>query len=388
MTRRFQRASSVALAAATMIFASLAPGRPALADAGFTLSTPFPHVEAQPGSSVTINLSVTSAAVDIVALSSAVPDGWSATMRGGGFVVHAVTSAPADAGEVAIEIDVPPGAAPGSYPIVVTGEDAGGSASLTVTIEVAATVDNGIELSADFPSLKGDPSSAFTYNLTIANNTPVEQTFTFAPTGPQGWTVTASPTAEARAATTTIDAGGTGTVRVSATPPATVEEGTYPIDVAVTAANGASGTISLTAEVTGTPKMQLTTADQRLDVSGKSNAQKRIPLIVSNTGSAALEDVKLAATAPTGWDVSFDPQTIPSVKPNETAQVTAIVKPAANVVAGDYAMTVRSSAGSQSSTVDLRYTVKGSRTLGVVAVGVIVVAVGALAGLFVRFGRR
>ena len=45
-----------------------------------------------------------------------------------------------------------------------------------------------------------------------------------------------------------------------------------------------------------------------------------------------------------------------------------------DAVAGDYALTVRSSAGSQSSNVDLRYTLEGSRTLGFVAIGVIVVA--------------
>ena len=90
---------------------------------------------------------------------------------------------------------------------------------LPVTLDVPSEVDNGIQLTADFPSLKGDPASDFTYNLTITNNTPEEQTFTFDPTAPQGWTVTASPTAEARAQTVTIDAGATGTVKVTATPP-------------------------------------------------------------------------------------------------------------------------------------------------------------------------
>ena len=100
------------------------------------------------------------------------------------------------------------------------------------------------------------------------------------------------------------------------------------------------------------------------------------------------ESVRLAGTAPTGWDVSFDPQEVPSVKPNETTQVTAIVKPASDAVAGDYALTVRASAGSQESNLDLRYTLESSRTLGVIAIGVIVLAIGALIGVFVKFGRR
>ena len=51
-------------------------------------------------------------------------------------------------------------------------------------------------------------------------------------------------------------------------------------------------------------------------------------------------------------------------------------------------MTVRASAGSESSNVDLRYSLEGSRTLGIVAIAVIVIAVAALAGVFIKFGRR
>ena len=38
-------------------------------------------------------------------------------------------------------------------------------------------------------------------------------------------------------------------------------------------------------------------------------------MIVANTGTAPLDDVQLAGTAPTGWDVSFDPQSIARSSP-------------------------------------------------------------------------
>jgi uncharacterized membrane protein len=272
--------------------------------------------------------------------------------------------------------------------MTVTGSDGTNTSTVDLDLDVAQEVDSGIQITADFPSLKGAPATAFSYNLTVTNNTPEQQTFTFNPTGPQGWTVTASPSAQANAQTITIDAGGNSTVKVDATPPASTAEGQYPIDVAVAAANGATGKIELTAEVSGAPKLALQTADQKLNTSGAANAEKRVPMIVSNTGTAALTNVQLAGTAPTGWDVSFDPKTLATVQPNDTAQVTAIIKPAKNAVAGDYTLTVRSSAGSDSSNVDLRYTVQGSRTLGFIAIGVIVVAFLALAGVFVKFGRR
>jgi uncharacterized membrane protein len=360
------------------------------ADAAFTLTTPYPDVETQPGSTVKLDLSVSSSTVDAVELGlSGLPDGWKATMRGGGFVIHAVTATADAPAKAQLEIAVPPNATAGSQALTITGTDASMSTvALQVAIDVEAQVDNGIAVTADFPSLSGDPGSPFSYNLTIANNTPESETFTFDPTAPQGWTVTASPSAEARAQTVTIDASATSTVKVTATPPDTADEGSYPIDVGVTAANGAQGKITLTAEVTGAPKLALSTADQRLDVKGQSDTVHRIPMVLANTGTADLTDVKMAGTAPTGWDVSFDPQEIATVRPNETAQVTAIVKPSSHAVAGDYSITVRSSAGSQSSNIDLRYSLEGSRTLGVLAILVIAVAILALAGVFVRFGRR
>jgi uncharacterized membrane protein len=386
-----QRRPTHRLGAALTIVATLvtALAQPAAADPGLTISTPYPSVAAQPGSTVEFDVSISAGVTEPVDLEVAdLPDGWSTVLRGGGFVVQSVTASPDAAGEVTLEVAVPPDAEAGTYRLVLSADDGADRRELTIRLLVQEQVDAGIGLTADFPSLRGDPGSAFSYTLTITNNTPEEETFTFAPQGPQGWTVTASPTAEAQAATVTIEAGGTSTVTVTATPPATAAEGAYPIDVAVTAANGASGTISLTAEVTGTPELTLATADQRLDVSGGAGDQKRLSMVIANTGTAAMEDVKFAATAPTGWEVSFEPDTIDNVRPNETAQVTAVISPAEDAVAGDYAIAVRSSAGSDSSEMELRFSLEGSRTLGVVAIAVIVAVIALLAGVFIRFGRR
>lgn len=383
---RTRTITALALAAAAVVVTPAG----AHADETLTLTTPFPAIEAEAGSSVTLDLTVTSAAPEVVALDvSGLPDDWTSTIRGGGFVIHSITSAPEDGSTAELELGVAPTATAGEYDLTVTATDTtGGRSSVPITVIVAEQVDAGIQLSADFPSISGEPGTEFSYSLTVDNQTPIEQTFTFDPSAPQGWTVTANPTAQAKAQTVTIEAGATSTVQVSATPPATADEGSYPIDVVVTGENGASGTITLEAVVQGTPQLTLATADERLDVTGEANTEKRIPMIVANTGTAPLESVKLAGTAPTGWEVSFDPDTIDAVQPGETAQVSAVVKPSSDAVAGDYAMTVRASAGSLSSNTDLRYSLEGSRTLGVVAIAVIAAAFLALAGVFVKFGRR
>jgi len=388
----FSRARAGLSAGLVAVVVLLGTGGSTLAQVGdtVTVSTPYPTVEALPGATVKLALEVASPRVETVDLAlDGLPSEWGATIRGGGFVIHSITPTPGAPAKADLELVIPADATPGDYPLTVTGRGRGGSAASTlITMDVVEQVNSGINLTADFPSLSGDPGSPFSYNLTIENNTPEDQSFTFDPAGPQGWTVTASPTAQANAQTVSIEAGSTTGVKVVATPPETAAEGSYPIDVVVTAANGATGRIALDAQVTGTPKLEMATTDQRLDASGRSNAEHRIPLLLSNSGTASLDSVKLVATAPTDWEVTFDPPETGAIKAGEVVQATAIVKPAPDAVAGDYAVTLRSSAGSQSSTLDMRYTVEGSRLLGLVAILVIAAAFAVLAGVFVRFGRR
>jgi uncharacterized membrane protein len=357
--------------------------------ADLVVSTPYPSVVAQPGSLVKFDLSVTAPAISVAQVSvNQLPTGWTTTLRGGGFVVNAVTAAPDTPGKVTVEVNVPADAAAGSYPMQVVATDGAGESTLTLAVAVQAEVNSGVGVKADFPSLRGDPGTAFDYTLTVTNNTPESQTFTFAAQGPQGWTVTASPNAAANANTVTVDADGTTQVKVSATPPETVNAGQYPIAVTIRSDSGATGQMQLTAEVTGSSKLAIATADQRLNVSGKANSEKRVTLVVSNTGTAAVDAVQFASTPPSGWTVTFDPPTVQEVKPNETTQVVAVVKPAKNALAGDYALGLRASAGSQSSSLDIRYGVKGSQTLGIIAIAIIAAVFLGLAWLFRRLGRR
>ena len=384
--RLLRCAATVAIAATSLVWID-SGGRVQAAD--LVISTPYPSVVARPGSTVKFDLSVTAPAISVAQVAvDQMPTGWKTTLRGGGFVVNAVTAAPDTPGKVTAEVTVPPDAAAGDYTMQVTVTDGAGQSALPLDVQVQAEVDSGVGVKADFPSLRGDPGTAFSYTLTVTNNTPETQTFTFAAQGPEGWTVTASPVAASNANTVSVDADGTSQVKVSATPPDTAAEGSYPIPVTITSDSGASGSFQLTAEVTGSSKLDVATADQRLNFSGKANSEKRVTLVVGNTGTAAVDAVQFAATPPSGWTVTFDPPKVDEVKPNETTQVVAIIKPAKNALAGDYAIGLRASAGSQASTLDLRYGVKGSQALGIIAIAIIAIVFLGLAWLFRRLGRR
>ena len=371
----------------SVMFASIAEAQQA--DPNVRLTTPYPALLVEPGSDVKLDLNASAPQPERVDLAiDGLPDGWKATLRGGGFVISGLTASPDPPGKAQLELAVPPTAVPGSYPVGVIESAPQGTSRLDLTVAVASQVDSGIALTADFPSLNGGPTDTFSYTLTLTNNTPAQQTFNFTGSGPEGWTVTASPAAESRANTVTVDGGGTSQIKVSATPPANIASGKYQIEVDVTGGNGATGKISLGAEVSGVGTLDAATTDGRLNLSGHSNHTSRETLVVSNTGTAALTAISFSATPPSGWQVTFSPSKLDQVAPGQKTQVVAEIKPAKDAISGDYALPVNVSAGTTAKALDLRYTVKTSRSWGLIGLLVIVAAGLVLFGVVRRLGRR
>ena len=82
----------VAFAAASLVWID-SGGQVEAAD--MVVSTPYPSVVATPGSTVKFDATVTAPAVTIAQLKvDQLPAGWTTTLRGGGFVVNAVTATP------------------------------------------------------------------------------------------------------------------------------------------------------------------------------------------------------------------------------------------------------------------------------------------------------
>jgi len=109
---------------------------------------------------------------------------------------------------------------------------------------------------------------------------------------------------------------------------------------------------------------------------------------VSNSGTAALEKVSFSATPPAGWNVNFEPATLANVGAGQTEQVVAVITPGKDALAGDYAIGVSASGGSEHSDLDLRYTVTTSRSWAFVGIAVAVLGVLALGFGYRRYGRR
>jgi uncharacterized membrane protein len=167
-----------------------------------------------------------------------------------------------------------------------------------------------------------------------------------------------------------------------------VPEGHYVLRVRATASEAAE-VVELTAVISGQPELTLTTLDGRL--SGKANAGRETPLdlVLRNTGTAPALGVRLEASPPAQWKVSFEPDQIERVEPGEEVQVKALVTPQEKALAGDYVVTLRAvPENARTERAEFRVTVTTSTLWGAVGLVIIAASLGVVALAVARFGRR
>jgi uncharacterized membrane protein len=381
-------AARIVMAAAALALALTGLAPSALAAAAFTVTTPYPAVVVAPGAQVTFNVSITTPTAERVGLAlSGVPTGWTALIHGGGFIVDAIETDGTTATAVRVDVTVPSGAT-GTHGMTLTATAGGATRTLPLQVRVEASAGGDVTLTTDFPSLQGPATQTFSFNLTLSNQTAEDQTFAVNAQGPAGWTVNATLTGQSQAASAVVKAGSTSGVTVTATPPSGVAAGKYPIDVVATAGTRQiPGTLEI--DITGSYSMTLSTPDQRLNGQGTAGQTTDLALTLANGGTAAITNVKLTSTAPSGWKITFDPATIASLDAGKTQDVTAHIVPSSDALAGDYVVTMTAN-GDQSTTssADIRFTVDTSLQWAAIGVALIAVVLIGLGLVFRRYGRR
>jgi uncharacterized membrane protein len=386
-THRTLRRLAAAAAAGALALAVTAPT--ALAQ-DLTITTPYPAIVVAPGSDVSFDIEVKTSTPERVELALAgAPDTWNASLHGGGFVIDAVETNGTDPASVRVDLDVPADAT-GTTRMTLRGTIGSEVVALDLQVRVQADATGDLTLTTDFPSLRGPSSQTFNFNLTLRNDTAEDLTFSVNAQAPAGWTVTANLTGQAQAASAIVQAGSTSGVTVSATPPAAAAAGTYDIQV-VAVAGERNITGALQVEVTGSYDLAVSTSDGRLNGRGAAGSTSPLAVTLDNAGTAAITNVKLTATAPAGWEVTFDPDTIASLEAGATASTTvnAQVKPSGDAIAGDYTITITAT-GDQSTrdSMEIRYTVETNLLWGVIGVALIVAVAGGVWWVFQRYGRR
>jgi uncharacterized repeat protein (TIGR01451 family) len=368
----------------------IGPGVPATLAAGsIQLSTPYPAVAVQPGKTASFDLNVASSVQQRVNLAIvSAPADWNASLHGGGFVIDGVFAGPGLKPDVKIDVGVPSATKEGRFSVVVRASAGSQSATLSLDLRVAATAGGSVKLTTDNPALRDTADATFTYNLSLANDTPQDLTFSLATDGPAGWDVKATPSGQTQAATFVVTAGSSTTVSVAVKPATDAAANQYPIKVTATAGDQ-TASIDLQAEVIGKVDMQLTTPDQRLSTNANAGSTKDFQLVVDNKGTAPLTNVTVSSSAPQGWDIKLDPATVTQVAAGQTQTVTAHMTPSGNAIAGDYVVTFSAkTADGGNQDINVRVTVDTALSWGLIGIALILLTLVGLGWVFQRYGRR
>jgi uncharacterized repeat protein (TIGR01451 family) len=355
-----------------------------------TVTTTYPSIEVDPGGEATFPISVTSPSPERVDLAvTTAPEGFRTSLRGGGSIVGSVfTTGDGEAPDLELRVDVPDEAAAGTYEVVLTASAAAGSVELPLDLVVSDTSAGSVTMTTDFPALRGDSEATFQFNLRLTNDTSQELTFGLSGVGPDGWTVEVTPSGQEQAATAVVGAGENQNVRVTVTPLRFAEAGQYPIAVIADAGSGRQATTDLLVELTGSYDMTFSSADGRLNTTASAGSTTTFSVAVTNTGTAPLEAIALSGTAPSGWEVTFETETIEAIPIGETVTANARITPSGNAVAGDYIVTLTARNDQVSENIQVRTTVETSQIWGIVGIALIGLVVVGLFLVFRRYGRR
>ena len=318
-----------------------------------------------------------------------VPAGWKIDLLGGGQPVGAVMVGVNQDVTVQLRVEVPKDAKPGASNIVLNARGQNFQvASLPLTLTVGTESPAKLSLKSRLPSLRGTPRSSFEYTLTVGNDSGKDLTVALAAQGPANFQSSFTEGyGSNEISSIPVEAGQTKDVKLKVSPPRDVKAGDYPVLVRV-AAEGATAEMRVTLQISGQGRLALSTKDGRLSGEAEVGKASAYTLVVTNDGTAAVDEVEMSGTAPANWKLEFNPKTIASIAPNERKEVEVLVTPADKAIAGDYIASFRANARGEQASADFRVSVTTSTLWGIVGIGIIAIALLVLLGAVMRFGRR
>ena len=382
--------TAIIAAMAAVLYLCLA-ALPVHAAEGFDFYTDNPGIHVTAGDSVSFSLHLAggNAAGSDVSLSVAsMPEGFTGFFKSGSYEVSKVHASGNGEDTIAtFQTTVPTDVADGVYEIVLhAASDTGFEDDLTLSLTVSGLESGESNFHVEYPDQEGVTGTSFSYSTTIANNTLNTQNYNFSSNAPAGWTVAFSSNST-QVSSLEVESGSSASVTITVTPPEKAEAGDYTIDCAATSAKEQLST-ALNVKILGTYDMELSTTDGRLSFDAFANKESDVTLKLTNSGNITLENISLTASAPSGWEVTFDTSVIDTLEAGASKEVVAHVTPGKDSLTGDYVTIMNASCDNQSAQAQFRVTVKTQTGWGIFAVIIIIAVAGGLYYIMKKYGRR
>ena len=358
---------------------------------GMFLLTDYPAVTVRPGTTTTVNLRLRNYALPPERFTLAVnnvPSGWTVTLLGGGQPAGAAMVATNDSTTLQLRLDVPANAPMGTQNLTVTAKGQSTELNLPVAVTLAKDLPAKLTVEPELPSLRGTSKSNFEYQLKVKNDSGRNLVIALAAQAPQNFeTSFTEQYGSQELSSLPVEAGQSKTVKLKVRPPSTIGANRYPVSVKATAED-ATADASVALEITGSPKLSMAGRDGVLSARAEAGKEASIPIVVTNTGTAAADEIELTSSAPSGWKVTFEPKTIDRIAPGANKEVQALVTPPEKAIAGDYAPTFNAAARGETANTQFRVAVGVSTMWGAIGIGIIAIALLIMVGAVARFGRR
>jgi uncharacterized membrane protein len=358
---------------------------------GMFLLTDYPAVTVRPGTTTTVNLRLRNYALPPERFALAVnnvPAGWTVTLLGGGQPAGAAMVATNDSTTLQLRLDVPANAAMGTQDLTVSAKSQSTELSLPVQVTLAKDLPAKLAVEPELPSLRGTSKSNFEYQLKVKNDSGRNLVIALAAQAPQNFeTSFTEQYGSQELSSLPVEAGQSKTVKLKVRPPSTIGANRYPVSVKATAED-ATADASVALEITGSPKLSMAGRDGVLSARAEAGKEASIPIVVTNTGTAAADEIELTSSAPSGWKITFEPKTIDRIAPGANKEVQALVTPPEKAIAGDYAPTFNAAARGETANTQFRVAVGVSTMWGAIGIGIIAIALLIMVGAVARFGRR
>ncbi len=356
------------------------------AQSDVTLYTPYTSISVPPGESVEYAVDIINNGKEVknVPVSvSGIPKSWTYTMKSGGYTVTQVSVLPNDRKTLNLRVEIPVQVNKGNYRFRI---NAGSVGALPLNVNVSKQGTFKTEFTCNQINMQGNSNSTFTFNATLKNRNAEKQLYALVANAPVGWEVIFKANYK-QATSVEIEPNLTSEIGIDINPPDNIETGTYVIPVKAST-NATSASLDLQVVISGRYEMNVTTPTGLLSSKITAGDTRKIDLVVINTGSSILSDINLSATAPSNWEVSFEPKKIDNIMAGQSAKVVATVKADKRAIPGDYETVFEAKTNEVTSKATFRIFVRTPMIWGWMGILIILFAIGIVYYLFRKYGRR
>ena len=323
------------------------------------------------------------------------PKGWNAKIKTYRYTVTGVHVPSDDDKTLTFEADPDEGVKPGEYKFRINARTLDGKFRMSQMVTIKVSADDGkskepkgVKLTTSYPVIRGPSDATFEFSLEVDSKLDEDAVFDLMAQGPQGWDINFKPAYETKYITSLrIKSKQSSTVAVEVKPAIGAQAGEFPVNVRVNSGD-ANAEAKLMVVLTGTYDLEVGTPSGLLSLDARQGKPANMSFYVRNTGSAKNSDIKFMTFKPENWKVEFKPEKIDVIEPGDLKQVEVIITPYEDALVGDYSVGVNVEGEKASRNIEFRTTVKASAVWGWIGIGIIVVVIGGLFGLFRWLGRR